>query len=258
MIPKTIHYCWFGSGQMPSIAKKCILSWEKVLPEYSIKLWNEESFDITCNTYVQEAYQARKFAFVTDYVRLYALFNEGGIYMDTDVEVIKPLDTFLTLPAFSGFESDSGCITGIMGSEKHGAWVKDLLEEYSNRHFIRPDGSIDMMTNVLYTNNLMIKKGLKLNGQTQQFENYVTIFAKEFFCPKSWDTDQYIISDKTHTIHHFAASWWTRRQKILRWIRKHVGERTAHCLAYFWRPPKVLFPALLVTFKSKVLGLSRS
>ena len=257
MIPKTIHYCWFGSGQMPSIAKKCILSWKKMLPEYSIKLWNEDSFDLSCNAYVQEAYQARKFAFVTDYVRLYALYNEGGIYMDTDVEVIKPLDAFLTLPAFSGFESDSGCITGIMGSERHGAWVKDLLEEYSNRHFIKPDGSMDMMTNVLYTNNLMTRKGLLLNGQTQQFENYVTIFSKEFFCPKSWDTDQYIISDKTHTIHHFAASWWTRRQKWLRWTRNHFGKRAAKYLSYFWRPPKVLFPSIIVTMKKKLRHLLR-
>ncbi len=257
MIPKIIHYCWFGSGQMPSIAKKCILSWKKRLPEYSIKLWNEESFDISCNNYVREAYQAQKFAFVTDYVRLYALYNEGGIYMDTDVEVIKPLDAFLSLPAFSGFESDSGCITGIMGSERHGVWVKDLLEEYSDRHFIRPDGSLDTTTNVISVSNLMIQKGLVLNNQTQHLNNYVTIFAKDYFCPKAWDTGRYDISSNTHTIHHFAASWWSRRERWIRWTRSHFGMMVARYLAFIWRPPKVLFPSLIVTIKTKMQHLLR-
>ena len=106
MIPKIIHYCWFGRGKMPELAQKCLDSWKKQLPEYDYKLWNEDNFDINSVPYVKEAYEARKFAFVTDYVRLYALYHFGGVYMDTDVEVLKPLDRFLELPAFSGFESD--------------------------------------------------------------------------------------------------------------------------------------------------------
>lgn len=100
MIPKIIHYCWFGRGKMPELAERCIASWKKHLPEYQYILWNEDNFDITSVPYVKEAYEARKFAFVTDYVRLYALYHFGGVYMDTDVEVLKPLDRFLDLPAF--------------------------------------------------------------------------------------------------------------------------------------------------------------
>ena len=107
MIPKLIHYCWFGRGQMPAKALYCIDTWKKYLPDYQLKQWNEDTFDLNSVLYAQQAHQARKFAFVTDYVRLYALFTEGGVYMDTDVEVLKSLDTLLSLPGFSGFESDT-------------------------------------------------------------------------------------------------------------------------------------------------------
>ena len=108
MIPKIIHYCWFGGKPMPELALKCIASWKKFLPEYELRLWNEDTFDINSVPYVKEAYEARKFAFVTDYIRLWALEREGGVYMDTDVEVVKPIDEFLTHDAFCGFESFDG------------------------------------------------------------------------------------------------------------------------------------------------------
>ena len=111
MIPKKIHYCWFGRGPMPELALKCLNSWKVNLPDYELIVWNEDSFDITTNQYVKEAYESRKFAFVTDYVRLYALYHYGGIYMDTDVEVLKPLDNFLNHKAFTGCEDDMMCVT---------------------------------------------------------------------------------------------------------------------------------------------------
>ena len=105
MIPKVIHYCWFGRGPMPQLALDCIESWHKYMPDWEYKLWNEDNFDVNCNQYVREAYEARKFAFVTDYVRLYALKTEGGVYMDTDVEVLKAYDdALMSLPAFTGYE----------------------------------------------------------------------------------------------------------------------------------------------------------
>src|SRR5574344_319107 len=145
MIPKIIHYWWFGRGKMPELAQKCIESWHKQLPEYEYKLWNEDNFDINSVPYTKEAYEARKFAFVTDYVRLFALYNEGGIYMDTDVEVLKSLDNLLNLPAFSGYESNkfSNFPTGLMASQKKGIWVKEQLDYYTDRHFVNADGTYD-------------------------------------------------------------------------------------------------------------------
>ena len=129
MIPKKIHYCWFGRNPLPESAQKCIASWRKYLPDYEIKEWNEDNFDINVNLYVKQAYESRKFAFVTDYVRLYALASEGGVYMDTDVEVLKTFDPFLHHHAFSGFENNNYVPTGMMASEKNGKWVTELLDD---------------------------------------------------------------------------------------------------------------------------------
>ena len=116
MIPKKIHYCWFGRGEMPDLVRKCIASWKKYLPEYEIKEWNEDNFDLNSYPYVREAYHNKRFAFVTDVVRLHALYYEGGIYMDTDVEVLKPLDSLLNYKIVSGFESETQIPTGLMAS----------------------------------------------------------------------------------------------------------------------------------------------
>ena len=135
-IPKVINYCWFGRGELPDDTKRYIETWKKNCPDYKIIEWNEDNFDIHSNTYVEEAYIAKKYAFVTDYVRLYVLYNNGGIYMDTDVEILKPIDRFLNEKAFSSFENNNTLSTGIMGAEKGNLWIKDLMDEYNYIHFI--------------------------------------------------------------------------------------------------------------------------
>ena len=124
MIPKIIHYCWFGGNPLPPLALKCIESWKKYCPDYEIKIWDESNFDININKYATEAYEAKKWAFVSDVARLWVLYNYGGIYMDTDLEVIKPLDEFLYHKAFSGFEDEVNIPTGIIASEKNNNWIK--------------------------------------------------------------------------------------------------------------------------------------
>ena len=251
MIPKIIHWCWFGHGQVPPMAQKCIRSWKEKLPDYEIKEWNEDNFDVNSVRYVSEAYQRRKFAFVTDYVRLHALYNEGGIYMDSDVEVLRRLDQFHGLPAFTGYESNGACITGIMGSEKGGRWVKDLMDEYQFRQFIRPDGTLDMTTNVKYTVRLMQKKGCRLDGTKEVLPGYVTIFPQDYFCPKSFKTKRITLTENTYTIHHFAASWWDARARCIHWTRRHLGARAADVLRYFWRPFPVVVRSLWSSAKRR-------
>ena len=207
MIPKTIHYCWFGRGKMPKLAKKCIKSWKKYCPDYVIKEWNEDNFDLDMYPYTREAYDNRKFAFVTDVVRLYALFHDGGVYMDTDVEVLKPLDPFLTHVAFSGFEDEVYVPTGIMASEKGGIWAKENLDYYNGRHFLKEDGTFDTTTNVITITNYMLKHGLIQNNTLQDFPNLITMYPKEYFCPLSWKGRNMQMTEKTVTIHHFAGSW---------------------------------------------------
>lgn len=215
MIPKIIHYCWFGRGKMPKLAQDCIKSWEKYCPEYQLKEWNEENFDLDLYPYAREAYDNKKFAFVTDVVRLYALYNEGGIYMDTDVEVIKPLDPFLDNVAFSGFEGLDRLPTGIMASEKGGQWVKDNLEYYTRHHFITLDGKLDLTTNVTIITDYMLKKGVVLDNSYQDFPGFFRLYPKTYFCPLSEPQD---FSENTVTIHHFAGSWLPRSVKIKKTI----------------------------------------
>lgn len=207
MIPKVIHYCWFGRGEKPELAKKCIASWKTFLPDYQIKEWNEDNFDINCNQYVKEAYESRKFAFVTDYVRLYAIYTEGGVYMDTDVEVLKTLDPFLHHHAFSGFETDGNVPTGMMAGEKGSIWAKELLDMYDNRKFIMADGSFDMTTNTTVITKYMLGKGLVLNNRYQDFPGLCTMYPAEFFCPKDHRTGKIKCTHNTVCIHHFAGTW---------------------------------------------------
>lgn len=204
MIPKIIHYCWFGGKPLPELASRCISSWKRFLPEYEIIRWDEESFDINSNPYVKEAYENRKYAFVTDYVRLYALFTHGGIYMDTDVEVRKPLDQFLQHKAFSGFESYHDIPTGIMASEKGFSGIKDQLDYYTNRHFLKPDGSLDLTTNVVTITNYYVNRGLKRDNSFQVIEGYA-FYPRIYFCPSKLDIVDRL--DEIYTIHHMAGSW---------------------------------------------------
>lgn len=207
MIPKRIHYCWFGRGPKPELALKCINSWRKYLPDYELKEWNEDNFDITKNQYVREAYENRKFAFVTDYVRLYAIYHEGGVYMDTDVEVVGSYDSFLHHHAFSGFETDGFVQTGMMAAEKESLWAKELMEQYDTRKFVQEDGSFDMTTNTKVLIHYMLEKGLIRNNKYQDFPNLCTIYPSEYFCPKDHRTGKIKCTKNTVCIHHFAGLW---------------------------------------------------
>ncbi|MCE9473683.1 glycosyltransferase family 32 protein [Bacteroides fragilis] len=233
MIPKKIHYCWFGKGKMPELALKCIESWRVNLPDYELKEWNENSFDINSNFYVKEAYESRKFAFVTDYVRLYALYTEGGIYMDTDVEVLKNLDSFLDLPAFSGFEDNVHIPTGIMAAEKGSVWAGWQLKYYDDRHFLLPDGTLDLTTNVEIIGRLMGEKGFILRNGLYNFQNIITIFPRDYFCPKSHTTGKIELTQNTYTIHHFAGSWKSTSDRLKRRIVHLIGVKMSHRLKLF-------------------------
>ena len=207
MIPRIIHYCWFGRGQMPELALKCIESWHKYMPDYEYKLWNEDNFDVNSVPYTQEAYACKKFAFVSDYVRLYALYTDGGIYMDTDVEVLKPYDDLLNLPGFTGYEGSKTLppVTGTMASEAGNAWVKEQLDSYSGAHFIDSEGNMDLTTNTARISKIMKAGGFIQNGEQQVYKD-MHIFPVEYFCPRQ-TTGEILITEKTYCDHHFMGTW---------------------------------------------------
>lgn len=208
MIPKIIHYCWFGRGEMPQLAKDCIASWHKYMPDWEYKLWNEDNFDVQSVSYVKEAYESRKFAFVTDYVRLFALQTEGGVYMDTDVEVLKPLDDLLHHAAFTGYEGTKTMypVTGIMASEANGLWVTEQLHVYDDAHFQKPDGGLDLTTNCQRIYNVMLDNGFVPNGGKLQQYKDLTIYPVDYFCPRQ-STGEFLLTENTYCDHHFMGSW---------------------------------------------------
>lgn len=216
MIPKIIHYCWFGKNPLPSFAKKCINSWKQYCPDYQIIEWNEDTFDISSSPkYVKEAFNEKKWAFVTDYVRLYVLIEYGGIYMDTDVELIKPLAPFLSNMAFSGFENDTCIPTGIMASEKNHPLFKELLKYYDTASFINSDGSLNLTTNVTIITQELMKLGFIPNGEFQVVNDF-TLYPKDFFCPIEYYTFKMNKTKNTVAIHWFSGSWKTDDQKKAR------------------------------------------
>lgn len=213
MIPRKIHYCWFGRKDMPLLAKSCIASWHRYMPNWDYKLWNEDNFDVDSIPYVKEAYEAQRYAFVTDYVRLFALKTEGGVYMDTDVEILKPLDDLLHLNAFTGYEGSKHKppVTGLMASEADGEWVSEQLAVYDGLHFFSKDGTMDTTTNTQRITAIMKTNGFVCDGRLGQYKD-LTVFPSEYFCPHQ-TTGEYLLTDNTYCNHHFMGSWNDKKNK---------------------------------------------
>jgi mannosyltransferase OCH1-like enzyme len=235
-IPKIIHYCWFGKKEKSDLAMKCIESWRKILPDYKIMEWNEDNFNIIINKYVEEAYETKRYAFVADYVRLYALYNHGGIYLDTDIEIIKPFDDILYLHGFAGFEDKELISTATLGSEKNNKIIKELLEAYCNKRFII-NGKVNTQTNVRSITNTLIHYGLIQNNMEQTL-NYggFTIFPTEYFSPLKLGAKTPKITEHTYTVHWFEGTWLTRKQrikiKIIILVKSIIGFKNYNKLKY--------------------------
>lgn len=233
MIPKIIHYCWFGGNPLPDLAERCIQSWKQYCPDYELVEWNEKNYDISsAPLYVQQAYEAKKWAFITDVVRLFALYQFGGIYMDTDVEVVKPLDRFLEHAAFSGFEDEVTIPTGIMAAEKGHPLIGQLLAYYDDRPFL-VNGAPDLTPNVVMITEHLSERGFCPNDSLQEVAG-LTLYPHDYFCPCDYRTYRITRTENTHTIHHFAGSWLApedaerqrHRRKKLR-IEERFGSHAA-------------------------------
>jgi hypothetical protein len=213
-IPKVIHYCWFGGKEKPEIVKKCIQTWKENLMGYELKEWNESSFDSVSNAYVKEAYEKKKFAFVSDYVRVYALYHYGGIYLDTDVEVFKSFDDLLHHNSFWGFEQENYIATSTIGSQKGNQLIKIFLDSYQDRKFLKDDGSFDELTNVAVISKILTGQGLTLNGQRQEIEGLGTFYPQTFFSPYDYINCRKFITNDTYAMHHFYKSWLPPKARI--------------------------------------------
>lgn len=235
MIPKIIHYCWFGRGPLPELAQKCVASWKKYLPDYEIKEWNEDNFDVNIIPYTAEAYKAKKYAFVSDYARFWILHQYGGIYFDTDVEVIRPLDDIIERENFMGFETDpksqlkedaseASVNPGLgMGVAPGLGLIKKMLDFYEGRHFEFIPGGIGQLTIVHIATEVLRKAGLKQQQGIQQVDD-MWIYPAEYFCPINLKTGRIHVRPNTRTIHHYAGTWQDKHFSFKEWIKKVLPE----------------------------------
>lgn len=226
MIPKVIHYCWFGRNPLPEFAKKCIDSWRKFFPEYEIREWNEDNFDVSMIPYTKEAYDAGKYAFVSDYARFWILYRYGGLYFDTDVEVIKPMEDIINKGPFMGCEISESKNEGLavapglgIGSVPGLKLYADLLDLYSKLHFQKANGEHHLKTVVEYTTELLQRQGLK-NLNEIQYCAGVWIYPSEYFSP--WDVilGKMNITENTRSIHWYSKTWLPKESFILLWSKR--------------------------------------
>ena len=234
MIPKVIHYCWFGRNPLPASAQKCIASWRKFLPDYEIKEWNEDNFDVNIIPYTQQAYEAKKYAFVSDYARFWILHREGGLYFDTDVEVITPFSDIVNKGAFMGLEID-GTIEGLkiainpglgLGAEVGIPIYLDILDGFSKLDFYDANGKRNNYSMIPMVTEMFLQRGLIANGQIQQLCG-ITIYPQCYFNPYNSLNDRLQLSPETHSIHWYSATWMEPKRlwlaKLKRMIRKFLN-----------------------------------
>lgn len=213
MIPKIIHYCWFGKGKKPKLAKKCIASWKKYCPDYEIIECNEENFDVNQNEYTRYCYENKLWAYLSDYARLMVVFENGGIYFDTDVEAIKTFDSLLEHKAFFGFENDKFIASGLgFGAEKEHPSIKLMLDEYS---FLACDenGKIIPLGCPILNTNAIAKMGFELNGKSQNIDG-VQLLSQDFLNPYKDNIGKLNKTENTYSIHWFAKSALSKATKI--------------------------------------------
>ena len=241
MIPKIIHYCWFGGTPKTAFIESCISSWRKHLPGYDIVEWNPKTFDCNYCRYSQEAYQAGKFAFVSDVARAYALFHEGGIYLDTDVEVRQSFDPFLVHRSFWGFEAGMFVATSTIGAEKGNELIEEYLDQYDGRRFILDDGSRDVTTNVSVTTKIFQRRGLMLNDSQQVIGDGNLVYPQKYFSPYDSRTGVLSLQPETVAVHYYSNTWnstpWFRLKRMLKNSTARIVGKKISTMLWLRREP---------------------
>lgn len=241
MIPKIIHYCWFGRNPLPELAQKCIASWKKYLPDYEIKEWNEDNFDVNIIPYTAEAYAMKKYAFVSDYARFWILHKYGGIYFDTDVEVIRPIDDIIARGNFMGFETDPNPAKGDasnasvnpglgLGVAPGLGVIKKMLDYYENKHFICEANMRNQITVVHICTKVLMGNGLQNVEGIQKVDDDIYIYPAEYFCPINVTTGRIHVEKNTRTIHHYAGTWVDKKFSLKELVKRILPEAWVQAL----------------------------
>lgn len=223
MIPKKIHYCWFGKASLPDSVQRCMESWKKFCPDYEIVEWNEENFDPAQYPYTKEAYEAKKWAFVSDVARLHALICQGGVYLDTDVELLGPLDSLLNYEGVVGFETEEQIGAGFIACRPGNLLMQRWLDTYKQGHFLKADGTLDLTPCVERLTALLAEDGLKKDNRFQIIDG-CAVFPKEVFSPKDMETGKIVLTKNSLAVHHYDGSWLSKEEKLAWKLGKKLGK----------------------------------
>lgn len=224
MIRKKIHYIWLGNGAKPKIFEKCLASWKKYCPGWEIIEWNENNLDLNKYKYALDAYNDKKYAFASDVFRFDILYNEGGVYVDTDVEFLKSIDSFLENKSFVGFETQTLLNPGLIcGAVENSVICKNMLEYYSKADY-KIDRENKETVCTIFT-EMLKKNGLQLNNQTQKLKD-ITVYSSEYFCPINVITSTKRIAPNTYSIHWYDASWYSPKQKFKHSVKVMLNKLT--------------------------------
>lgn len=252
MIPKIIHYCWLSGDPIPPKLQECMNSWKKYLPDYELMLWDLNRFDINSTLWTKQAFEAKKYAFAADYIRLFAVYTYGGIYLDMDVEVVKSFNSLLDRDYILGFEKSNGIEAGIFGGEKGSYWLKDCLDYYKGRSFVMSDNKYDTLPlpNIMY--QCMSK-----------YINSMEILPNEYLTAKSYETGIITTTNNTYSIHHFAGSWLSEEEKfVYEFSHNHFlflplkvrGSLSKMYAAYKFRGINAFFLQVKKSFRTLIFG----
>ncbi len=223
MIPKIIHFCWLSNDEYPALIQKCIDTWKEKLPDYEFIHWDTNRFNLEDNIWVKQAFETKKYAFAADFIRLYAVYNYGGIYLDTDIEIVKSFNDLLERPYFVGAEGEGIIEAGVFGAEKNADWLKKCLDYYEGKEFIKTDGTFDTLTlpRIMMSQISQIKMFKEvepndINSEQQHIDNdMIYMFPKDYFCAKNHGTGVIEKTANTYSIHHFAMSWLPKKRTFL-------------------------------------------
>ena len=224
VIPKIIHYFWFGRGQKPRSVQQCIESWKKFCPDFVIQEWNEDNYDVHKHPFMEKAYEEKKWAFVSDFARLDVLLQYGGIYLDTDVEVLKDLSPLCSYRGFFGFENPEMVNDGQgFGCEPGMPVFREMIECYdTDDAFEMVDGIKSYIESPKLRTRVLLKHGLVKDGSRQQVDG-VEVFPSDYFCPLDYDTGRMNITENTYSIHHFDSSWHGKNAAVYNKIRQYLN-----------------------------------
>lgn len=221
MIPKIIHYIWFGGKPFPSKVQKCIDSWKKYLPEYKFMLWNEQTFDVNAVEFTKQAYANKKWAFVSDYVRVHALYKYGGWYLDTDIEILKPIESFEGHRVVLGTDHD-GALTALMASEQGHPYWKEILDLYGDMKFVNEDGSFNTIVNNTYLQDILKDYGYKFENVYQELKEGIIVYPDDYFHVANNEKGTLNKTENSYAIHWHTLLWTSEMSHLNRWFRLHI------------------------------------